>query len=116
MMGPGSAAHRHSVSKTRVNALMALRSIRGTRRCRCEKRWIDFASCGLLASTVLGARRGARLETIPGAPPRLDHLAPGCAFAPRCPIVAPACGEGDIAAVTLAPGRTARCIRVTAAA
>jgi ribosome-associated protein len=32
-MGPGSAAHhaaRHSASKTRVNALMALRSIRGT--------------------------------------------------------------------------------------
>jgi hypothetical protein len=29
-MGPGSAAHRHSASKTHVNALMALRSIRGT--------------------------------------------------------------------------------------
>jgi len=32
-MAPGSAAHhaaRHSASKTRVNALMALRSIRGT--------------------------------------------------------------------------------------
>jgi hypothetical protein len=33
-MDPGSAAHqaaRHSASKTRVNALMALRSVRGTR-------------------------------------------------------------------------------------
>jgi hypothetical protein len=29
-VGPGSAAHRHSASKTRVNALMALRSIRET--------------------------------------------------------------------------------------
>jgi len=29
-MDGGSAAHRHSASKTRVNALMALRSIRGT--------------------------------------------------------------------------------------
>src|ERR1044072_8461727 len=33
-MGPGSAAHRHSASKTRVNALMAksyaLRCVRGT--------------------------------------------------------------------------------------
>ena len=29
-MSPGLAAHRHSASKTRVNALMALRSIRGT--------------------------------------------------------------------------------------
>jgi hypothetical protein len=29
-MDPGSAAHRQSASKTRVNALTALRSIRGT--------------------------------------------------------------------------------------
>src|ERR1700722_8522046 len=32
-IGPGSAAHRHSASKTRVNALMALRYVRGTRTC-----------------------------------------------------------------------------------
>jgi hypothetical protein len=35
--GPGSAAHRHSASKTRVNALMAksyaLRCVRGTKKC-----------------------------------------------------------------------------------
>jgi len=39
-MGPGSAAHhaaRHSASKTRVNALMALRSIRGTHPHPCSK-------------------------------------------------------------------------------
>jgi len=30
LMGPGSAAHRHRASKTRVNALKALRSIQGT--------------------------------------------------------------------------------------
>jgi hypothetical protein len=29
-MGPGSAAHHHSVSKTRVNALVVLRRVRGT--------------------------------------------------------------------------------------
>ena len=39
---------------------------------------------GLLSSTVHGARRGERLEAIPGAPPRLDRLPQGCAFAPRC--------------------------------
>src|SRR5258708_33305343 len=33
-MGPGSAAHHHSASKTRVNALLVLRSVRGTRGCR----------------------------------------------------------------------------------
>jgi hypothetical protein len=32
--GPGSAAHRHSASKTRVNALVALRSVPGARRTR----------------------------------------------------------------------------------
>ena len=36
--GPGSAAHRHSASKTRVNALLAksyaLRCVRGTRAVR----------------------------------------------------------------------------------
>src|SRR5882757_9417094 len=29
-IGPGSAAHHHSASKTRVNALTVLRSVRGT--------------------------------------------------------------------------------------
>src|SRR5713101_2775162 len=29
-VGPGSAAHHHSASKTRVNALMVLRCVRGT--------------------------------------------------------------------------------------
>jgi len=39
---------------------------------------------GLLASTVHGAMRGRRLEAIPGSPPNLAALPPGCAFAPRC--------------------------------
>ena len=70
---------------------------------------------GLLSSTVLGADRGTRLEVIPGAPPRLDRLPDGCAFAPRCRIVEPACGSGQIAAVPLAAGRSARCIKVQTA-
>ena len=70
---------------------------------------------GLLSSTVLGADRGTRLEVIPGAPPRLDRLPDGCAFAPRCHIVEPACGSGQIAAVPLAAGRSARCIKVQTA-
>jgi peptide/nickel transport system ATP-binding protein len=39
---------------------------------------------GLLSSTVHGARRGQRLEAIPGAPPDLSRLPAGCSFAPRC--------------------------------
>jgi peptide/nickel transport system ATP-binding protein len=44
---------------------------------------------GLLSSTIHGSRRGTRLEAIPGAPPRLDRLPPGCAFAPRCKVAEP---------------------------
>ena len=40
---------------------------------------------GLLASTVHGAMRGRRLEAIPGSPPDMSALPPGCGFAPRCP-------------------------------
>ncbi len=65
---------------------------------------------GLLSSTVIGGVRGKKLDTIPGAPPRLDQLPQGCAFAPRCKLVQPICREGEIADVPLAPGRSVRCI------
>jgi peptide/nickel transport system ATP-binding protein len=65
---------------------------------------------GLLSSTVHGARRGKRLEAIPGAPPRLDRPPQGCAFAPRCGIADAACRDGDIAPVTITPGHSGRCL------
>jgi peptide/nickel transport system ATP-binding protein len=65
---------------------------------------------GLLSSTVIGGVRGKKLDTIPGAPPRLDQLPQGCAFAPRCKLVQPICREGEIADVLLAPGRSVRCL------
>lgn len=69
---------------------------------------------GLLSSTVIGATRGVRLGTIPGAPPRLDQLPKGCSFAPRCPLAERACEEADIPEFALAPGRSSRCRRVNA--
>ncbi|MBT2826944.1 ABC transporter ATP-binding protein, partial [Staphylococcus coagulans] len=39
---------------------------------------------GLLASTIHGAKRGQRLETIPGTPPSLAEKPHNCSFAPRC--------------------------------
>jgi peptide/nickel transport system ATP-binding protein len=39
---------------------------------------------GLLEATVRGQRKGTRLVPIPGSPPDLTHLPPGCSFAPRC--------------------------------
>jgi peptide/nickel transport system ATP-binding protein len=67
---------------------------------------------GLLSSTVHGARRGKRLEAIPGAPPRLDRPPQGCAFAPRCGIADAACRDGDIAPVTITPGHSGRCLKL----
>ena len=66
---------------------------------------------GLLSSTVHGAMRGRRLETIPGSPPNLAHLPPGCAFAPRCRYVIDACRQQDIPVIMAPDGAMARCVR-----
>ena len=71
---------------------------------------------GLLASTIHGASRGGRLGAIPGAPPRLDRLPPGCSFAPRCGLADAACSQGEIPAVLLAAQRSARCVKLVAKA
>ena len=65
---------------------------------------------GLLASTVHSASRGQTLEAIPGSPPDMTQLPPGCAFAPRCRFAEPAC-ESPPAATQLSPDHMVRCIR-----
>jgi peptide/nickel transport system ATP-binding protein len=69
---------------------------------------------GLLGATVHGGMRGKRLTTIPGAPPSLEKLPQGCAFAPRCPIAEPACQESSPEPRPMGPGRMARCFRAAA--
>ena len=70
---------------------------------------------GLLGATVHEGMRGKRLITIPGAPPSLEKLPEGCAFAPRCPLAEPACTTALPEARPAGPGRMARCIKVAAA-
>jgi len=41
-------------------------------------------TAGLLAATVGTEHRGQPLKAVPGAPPDLAALPPGCSFAPRC--------------------------------
>jgi len=65
---------------------------------------------GLLASTVQGAKRGQRLETIPGTPPSLDKAPTNCSFAPRCSFAQARCVEQLPPNVQIAPDRIARCI------
>jgi peptide/nickel transport system ATP-binding protein len=65
---------------------------------------------GLLASTVHGAKRGQRLETIPGTPPSLAHAPTSCSFAPRCAFAETRCLEALPPNVQVGPDRIARCI------
>ena len=66
---------------------------------------------GLLAANLHGAKKGVRLEAIPGAPPSLESAPTCCAFAPRCPIAIAAC-ERDLPEPTdLGGGRAVRCLR-----
>jgi peptide/nickel transport system ATP-binding protein len=65
---------------------------------------------GLLASTVHGAKRGQRLETIPGTPPSLDKAPVSCSFAPRCGFAEARCVEQLPPNVRVEGNRIARCI------
>jgi len=56
---------------------------------------------GLLASAVpLDSERGAPLEAIAGAIPRLDELPSGCRFHPRCPVRDDRCSDESPPVVT----------------
>jgi peptide/nickel transport system ATP-binding protein len=48
-------------------------------------------TAGLLASSVGMENRGKPLVVVPGSPPNLMHLPPGCSFAPRCTSAAEQC-------------------------
>lgn len=67
---------------------------------------------GLLGAVPHPELIGRPLTPVPGAPPSLLRLAPGCTFTPRCPLVAPVCRETepDLLA-TDRPDHPARCHR-----
>ena len=70
-------------------------------------------TAGMLSSTIVGHRRGTRIEAIPGTPPDLRHLPPGCSFAPRCAYAITACTETFPPAQHFAAGRMACCVRLS---
>ncbi|TFF19686.1 ABC transporter ATP-binding protein [Jiella endophytica] len=51
-----------------------------------------------------------RLDAVPGRPPAVNRLPPGCAFADRCPRVQPDCREGEIPLETKRGSLEARCL------
>lgn len=55
-------------------------------------------------------RPGAALSSIPGNPPRLDDLPPGCRFQPRCHRRIDACASQSPPQVEVTPGHRAACL------
>jgi oligopeptide/dipeptide ABC transporter ATP-binding protein len=64
---------------------------------------------GLLEANVRPGQRD-RPEAIPGAPPNLAHLPPGCSFAPRCRHAINDCREAFPGERLIESGHTARCL------
>jgi peptide/nickel transport system ATP-binding protein len=65
---------------------------------------------GLLGSQPRLDLRRQRLYPISGAPPSAINMAPGCSFAPRCPLAAPVCQiEEPPLAVTSTSGHLSAC-------
>ncbi|MEZ4583832.1 MAG: ABC transporter ATP-binding protein [Caldilineaceae bacterium] len=59
---------------------------------------------------------GGRLTSIPGYPPRLDALPPGCRFAPRCPHAFARCMTAQPPIYELSPAHEASCFLLEEAA
>ena len=58
-----------------------------------------------------GLKKGDELHCIPGAPPDLSQLPPGCAFAERCPHAQPACTQSQPATEQVGPRHVVSCHR-----
>jgi peptide/nickel transport system ATP-binding protein len=69
-------------------------------------------SVGLLRAVPRVSGAMGAVESIPGSPPDLIRLPPGCTYIPRCPLAIAACAdrEPDLVAVDT-PDHEARCIR-----
>ncbi len=70
---------------------------------------------GLLSTrTAHGGLSGKRLLSIPGSPPDVSNLPPGCTFAPRCAFVQDQCRATAPPLVALKPSHSVRCHRTDA--
>jgi len=69
-------------------------------------------TAGLLDSTVHGQARDRDIDAIPGSPPDMRRLPPGCSFAPRCARRVAACREQLPEPRQTSPGHAAACLRL----
>lgn len=65
---------------------------------------------GLLSCRPSIGQKGQRIQPIPGNVPDIINLPPGCAFAPRCPLVRSICGQGPIPMLQTAEKSYCRCL------
>jgi peptide/nickel transport system ATP-binding protein len=63
---------------------------------------------GLMGSTVHEVPKGTRLAPIPGSPPNLALVQPGCSFAPRCRYVETRC-QAELPPPLRVGGQVTRC-------
>lgn len=66
---------------------------------------------GLLRSTVQPTTSRLELDPIPGAPPDIAALPPGCKFAPRCGYAQPICRESEPALLNFGTDHAVRCFK-----
>jgi oligopeptide/dipeptide ABC transporter ATP-binding protein len=67
---------------------------------------------GLLEAN-LGPGQRTRPRAIPGAPPSLAKLPPGCSFAPRCQVATVTCWEQQPQPVAVRPAGWSRCLHAS---
>ena len=85
---------------------------------------------GLLESVPVHLERGAELKSIPGSPPELHDIPPGCVYQSRCPMVQaicraerpalrpvarPASGASVVAGARVAPAQDSQAVTPTSA-
>lgn len=66
---------------------------------------------GLMNSIPSSKRAREELEPIPGMPPNMAHIPPGCPFHPRCTFATDECMVGDLSLRTVGPGQLSACIK-----
>ena len=70
---------------------------------------------GLLgAMPRLATEASGKLVPVPGSPPSLINLPPGCPFSSRCPLAEPACEEAEPDLTQIGAGHRAACRRIDA--
>ncbi len=66
---------------------------------------------GLMNSIPSKKLAGEKLDPIPGLPPNMAHVPPGCRFNPRCVYATDECRQGEIGLREVAPGHVSACIK-----